>query len=155
MVINNAAVVADNINPVTYSGVRVEALYQFNDDWSALIAQSYQNMEADGVFAETAADSFGTPQPDLTTQLYNPSYDKDKFENTALTINGRLADLKVVYAGAYLVRNVDQVQDYTAYAHSGLYVDYYQCVNPGPTACRGEMFHTEFHLARRGAQYAI
>ncbi len=140
VVINNAAVVADNINPVTYSGVRVEALYQFDDDWSALIAQSYQNMEADGVFAQTAANSFGTPQPDLTTQLYNPSYDKDKFENTALTINGRLADLKVVYAGAYLVRNVDQVQDYTAYAHTGRYVDYYQCVNPGPTPAAAKCF---------------
>src|SRR5580658_744146 len=36
VVINNAAVVANNINPVTYSGLRLEALYQFNDDWSAL-----------------------------------------------------------------------------------------------------------------------
>ena len=140
VVINNAAVVADNINPVTYSGLRVEALYQFNDEWSALIAQSYQNMEADGVFAETAADSFGKPQPDLTVQLYNPSYDKDRFENTALTIEGRVADLKIVYAGAYLVRNVEQVQDYTAYAHSGFYVDYYQCVNPGPTQAAAKCF---------------
>ncbi len=140
VVINNAAVVADNINPVTYTGIRVEALYQFNEDWNALLTQSYQNMEADGVFAETAADSFGKPQPDLTVQLYNPSYDKDKFENTALTIEGRVADLKLVYAGAYLVRNVEQVQDYTAYAHSGFYVDYYQCVNPGPTPAAAKCF---------------
>ena len=140
VVINNSAVVANNINPVTYSGLRVEALYQFNDDWSALIAQSYQNMEADGVFAETAADSSGIRQPDLTTQLYNPSYDKDKFKNTALTIQGRLADLRVVYAGAYLVRNVDQVQDYTAYAHLGTYADYYQCLKPGPTPAAAKCF---------------
>jgi iron complex outermembrane receptor protein len=140
VVINNAAVVASNINPVTYSGLRVEVLSQFNDDWSALIAQSYQNMDANGVFAEAAADSFGKPQPDLTVQLYNPSYDKDRFENTALTIEGRVADLKLVYAGAYLVRNVEQVQDYTAYAHSGFYVDYYQCVNPGPTPAAAKCF---------------
>src|SRR5450631_2079531 len=140
VVINNAAVVANHLNPVTYSGLRVEALYQFDDDWSALIAQSYQNMEADGVFAETAADSFGRPQPDLTVQLYNPSYNKDRFENTALTIEGRVADLKLVYAGAYLVRNVEQVQDYTAYTHTGFYVDYYQCVNPGPTRATAKCF---------------
>ena len=72
VVINNAAVVADNINPVTYSGLRVEALYQFNEEWSALIAQSYQNMEADGVFAETAADSFGEPLPDLPCSFTIP-----------------------------------------------------------------------------------
>jgi iron complex outermembrane recepter protein len=140
VIINNSSLVSNNINPVTYGGLRVEALYQFNDDWSALIAQSYQNMEADGVFAEAGADSFGRPQPDLTAQLYNPSYDKDRFENTALTIEGRVASLKLVYTGAYLVRNVDQVQDYTAYAHSGFYVDYYQCVNPGPTPAAAKCF---------------
>ncbi len=83
--INNTALVANDINPVTYQGIRVEALYQFNEDWSALLAQSYQSMEADGVFAEMAANSLGEPLPDLSVQLYNPSYDKDKFENTALT----------------------------------------------------------------------
>ena len=134
-----AAVVANDINPVTYTGLRVETLYQFNEDWNALLAQSYQNIEADGVFAEMAANSLGEPLPDLSVQLYNPSYDKDKFENTALTIDGRVGALKLVYAGAYLVRNVEQVQDYTNYAR-GLYVDYYQCVNPGPTPATAQCF---------------
>lgn len=140
VVINNFNLVANHINPVTYSGLRAQGLYQFNDDWSALITQSYQNMEADGVFAEMAADSFGKPQPNLTAQLYNPSYDRDRFENTALTIEGRVAALKLVYAGAYLVRNIEQVQDYTAYAHSGFYVDYYQCVKAGPTSAAAKCF---------------
>jgi len=133
LVINNAALVKSNINPVTYQGARLEALWQIDADWSALIAQSYQRMEADGVFAEMAADAFGQPQPDLTVQLFNPSYDRDAFTNTALTIEGRLAALKVLYAGAYLERKVDQVGDYTEYAHGGLYVDYYQCIaGPAP-----------------------
>jgi iron complex outermembrane recepter protein len=131
VVINNSNLVANHVNPVTYTGMRVQALYQFNDDWNALLAQSYQNMEADGVFAEMAANSLGEPQPPLSVQLYNPSYDKDKFENTALTINGRVGALKLLYAGSYLVRNVEQVQDYTQYAR-GSYVDYYQCANPQP-----------------------
>ena len=49
-IINNASVVANNINPVTYKGIRVEALYKFNDDWDALITQSYQQMNSQGVF---------------------------------------------------------------------------------------------------------
>jgi iron complex outermembrane receptor protein len=138
-VINNFNVAAGHINPVTYTGLRVEALYRFNEDWSALLAQSYQNIEADGVFAEMAANSLGEPQPDLSVQQYNPSYNKDRFENTALTINGRVGALKLVYAGAYLVRNVEQVQDYTNYAR-GLYVDYYQCVNPGATPATAQCF---------------
>jgi iron complex outermembrane recepter protein len=139
VVINNFNIVGKDINPVTYQGLRVEALYQFNEDWNVLVAQSNQNMEADGVFAEMATNSLGEPQPPLSVQLYNPSYDKDKFENTALTINGRVGALKLVYAGSYLVRNVDQVQDYTSYAR-GLYADYYQCVNKGPTPATAQCF---------------
>jgi iron complex outermembrane receptor protein len=139
VVINNFNVVANDINPVTYTGMRVEALFQFNEDWNALLAQSYQNIEADGVFAEMAANSLGEPLPDLSVQLYNPSYNKDKFENTALTIDGRAGALKLVYAGAYLVRNIEQVQDYTNYVR-GLYVDYYQCVNPGLTPATAQCF---------------
>jgi iron complex outermembrane recepter protein len=129
VVINNFNIAAKDINPVTYQGIRAQALYQFNEDWSALLAQSYQSIEADGVFVEMAANSLGQPQPDLSVQLYNTSYSKDRFENTALTIDGRVGALKLVYAGAYLVRNVEQVQDYTSYAR-GAYAAYYQCVNP-------------------------
>jgi iron complex outermembrane receptor protein len=128
VVINNAALVANDINPATYRGARFEALYKFSDDWDALIAESYQRMEADGVSTEAATDLLGKPQPDLTVQLFNPSYDKDWFENTALTVNGRLGPLKLLYAGSYLTRHVEQVQDYTDYARTGVFIDYYQCI---------------------------
>jgi iron complex outermembrane recepter protein len=125
--INNAAEVADAINPVTTQGIRASALWKINDDWNALITQSYQTMDAQGVFAEQQYNSAGVTQPPLTVQLYNPSYDKDKFENTAWTLNGRIGQLKAVYTGGYLDRNVNQVQDYTNYAR-GTYADYYQCL---------------------------
>jgi iron complex outermembrane receptor protein len=139
VVINNFNIAAKDINPITYRGIRGEALYQLNQDWSALLTQSYQNIEADGVFAEMAATSLGEPQPDLSVQLYNLSRSKDRFENTALTIDGRVGALKLLYAGAYLVRNVEQVQDYTNYARSS-YADYYQCANPGPTPATAQCF---------------
>ncbi len=129
VVINNFNIAAKDINPVTYQGIRAELLYRFDEDWSALLAESYQSIDAEGVFAEMAANSLGQPQPDLSVQMFNPSFDKDRFENTALTVNGRIGELRLVYAGAYLVRNVEQVQDYTSYAR-GAYADYYQCANP-------------------------
>jgi len=127
--INNFNIAAKDINPVTYQGVRAEVLYRLDEGWSALLSQSFQSIDAQGVFAEMAANSLGQPQPDLSVQMFNPSYDKDRFENTALTIDGRIGDLKLVYAGAYLVRNVEQVQDYTAYSR-GLFAPYYECANP-------------------------
>jgi iron complex outermembrane receptor protein len=140
VVINNSNLVANAINPVTYEGIRVQSLYRFNADWSVLVAQSYQDIDASGVFTEMATNSAGQPLPALSVQLYNPSYNKDRFENTAVTIDGHVGDLALLYAGSYLVRNVDQVQDYTSYAHGGPYVDYYQCANPGATPATARCF---------------
>jgi outer membrane receptor protein involved in Fe transport len=139
VVLNNLDIAARDINPSTYTGARVEALCRINEDWDALIAQSNQSIEADGVSTEMAANSLGEPVPDLSVQVFNPSYDKDHFQNTALTINGRIGALKLLYAGSYLARKVDQVQDYTQYARAA-YADYYQCVNPGPTFAAAQCF---------------
>jgi outer membrane receptor protein involved in Fe transport len=135
--VNNNNLVGNAINPVTYQGIRVGALWKINEDWTALLVQSYQDMDAQGVFYETPqASGTGQNLPDLSVQLYNPSYDKDRFENTAITVNGKVGPLSLVYSGAYLVRNVEQVQDYTAYAR-GTYTDYYQCIPPsGSTAAQ-------------------
>ena len=108
-VINNNNVTGNAINPVTYQGIRVEALYKFTDDWNALLSQTYQNMNAQGVFYQQPNTSDGAPLPPLEVTLFNPAYDKDKFESTASTVNGKFGALKAVYTGGYLVSNVDQV----------------------------------------------
>jgi hypothetical protein len=74
--------------------------------------------------------SDGVPLNPLEVTLFNNAYDKDKFENTAWTVNGKLGDIKAVYTGGYLVRHVSQVADYTNYAR-GVFADYYQCYGPG------------------------
>jgi iron complex outermembrane receptor protein len=130
LAVNNNNLVARAINPVTYKGARLEALYKFNEDWDALITQSYQDMDSRGVFYQQPNASDGATLSPLEVTLFNTSRDKDKFESTAWTVNGRFGDLKAVYTGGYLVRKVEQVGDYTNYAR-GLYADYYQCFGPG------------------------
>src|SRR6202790_3875382 len=125
-VINNNSIAANAINPVTYQGIRASALWDINSDWNALLTQSYQTIDAEGVFYQMPNASDGAPLPKQSVTLFNNSLNKDQFENTALTINGRLGDLKAVYTGAYLVRNVSQIQDYTNYAR-GVNAEYYQC----------------------------
>ena len=132
-------------NPTTYGGIRVEALWQATDDWSALLSQSYQNMEADGSSAQFPFGSDYLANPSAPQQLgpwqgtfFAPIKNRDRWENTALTINGKVGDLSVVYSGAYLVRHVDQTGDYTNYARSGSGY-YYDCSgantqNPAPVA---------------------
>ncbi len=128
--LNNAGQIGNGINPVTYEGIRVEALYKFNDSWDLLISQSYQDMESQGVFYQQPNASDGAALAPLEVTLFNPAHDSDHFESTAWTLNGKIGDLKVVYTGGYLVRNVDQVGDYTNYAR-GVFADYYQCYGAG------------------------
>lgn len=128
--INNYNIAANDINPVTYQGIRAELLYKFNDDWDLLISQSYQNMDAQGVFYQQPYASDGAALAPLQVTLFNPASDEDKFENTAWTLDGKLGPLKAIYTGGYLDRNVDQTADYTNYARA-VYADYYQCYGPG------------------------
>jgi iron complex outermembrane recepter protein len=128
--LSNSSLVGNAINPVTYTGIRVEGLGKINDDWNILLSQSYQNMDAEGVFWDEQYDGLGHSLPPYSVQLFNPSYDKDKFEDTQLTVNGHIGDVKLIYTGAYLDRTIDQQQDYTNYSR-GYFADYYQCTYPG------------------------
>lgn len=136
--LNNSNLVGNGINPVSYTGARVSVLFKANDDWDALLEQSYQNMNAQGVFYEEpygsqglVLDKYGQPHgvqalPTLSVTNFEPTYDKDRFESTSLTVDGKVGDLKLVYNGSYLVRNIEQQQDYTNYSR-GVFGYYYQC----------------------------
>ena len=50
--VGNGSLVADDTNPVTYTGMRASALWKINDNWNVLIQQNYQNMDAQGYFAD-------------------------------------------------------------------------------------------------------
>jgi iron complex outermembrane receptor protein len=117
-------------NPVTYNGMRISALWQVNDDWSALIQQSYQSMEADGMDAQYPVGSDGQALSAWQETSFSPVWDKDKWENTALTVNGKIGDIRAVYTGGFLSRTIDNTMDYTNYARSagGMY---YSCAG-GP-----------------------
>ncbi len=125
-VANNNSLVQNHFNPVTYQGIRASALFQINDDWNALITQTYQDMNSQGVFYQMPFASDGAKLQPLQVTVFSPSSDKDRFENTSWSLNGRFGDLRAIYTGAYLVRNLDQRNDYTNYAR-GVYADYYQC----------------------------
>ena len=143
--INNNNQLGNAINPVTYTGARLSVLFKLNEDWDALLQQSYQNMNAQGVFYEEpfgsqglVLDKYAQPHgvqalPTLSVTNFEPTYDKDRFESTAITVDGKVGPLKLVYDGSYLVRNIEQQQDYTNYSR-GVFGYYYQCAGVKGTA---------------------
>ena len=87
-------------------------------------------MHSQGVFYQQQSTPDGAALRPLQVTLFNPAYDKDKFESTSWTVNGKISYIKAVYTGGYLDRHVEQQGDYTNYAR-GFYADYYQCYGPG------------------------
>jgi outer membrane receptor protein involved in Fe transport len=138
--INNLSIASADQNPTTYYGGRLSALYEINNDWDVLVTQSFQNMDAEGVsFEEPVSANFQPLQP-LQVTTFSPAYDKDRFENTAWTVNGKVDGLKIIYTGSYMVRNISQQMDYTNYSRAP-YGVYYQCTGGangfggGPPTC--------------------
>ena len=124
--VNNYNLARNAQNPVTTTGIRVEALYEINNDWNVLIAESLQNLDAEGLSVEYPIGSeFQTLQP-LQVTAFEPSYDHDKWENTAWTVNGKIGDLKFIYTGGYMVRHISQQMEYSNYSRSGGGM-YYEC----------------------------
>jgi outer membrane receptor protein involved in Fe transport len=124
--VNNSSVAGNAQNPTTYTGARISLAAQLTDDWDVLIQESLSNLDAEGMNAEFPTGSnFQTLKP-LETTYFSPTYDKDKWQSTALTVNGQIGDYKLVYSGSYMTRHIDQQMDYTNYARS-LYGVYYQC----------------------------
>ncbi len=118
---DNADLVENDINDLTYTGARLSALINLSDDWDVLISHTTQEIESDGVF-------FADPDlGDLEVQRYTDEMIEDKIDNTSWTFTGRMAGLDVVYAGAFTERTTDQVIGYTDYLFVGQYLPYYVC----------------------------
>jgi iron complex outermembrane receptor protein len=126
VVINNYDIAKDDINSVTYKGIRAGVKWQINDEWDALLMQTFQQINADGVFYQMPTGSEGQPLKELQVTLFNNSFVDDEFSNTALTVTGKIGSLDLVYSGAYLTRTAEQTGDYTNYAR-GVWGTYYQC----------------------------
>ena len=128
--VNNYAVAGKDFNPATYTGGRVEALYDINPDWNVLITESVQNLDAQGMFVQYPIGSdFQTLQP-LQVTAFSPSYNKDDYVNSAWTVNGKIGDLRAIYTGGYTLRRINEQMEYANYSRTagGMY---YQCTGGG------------------------
>jgi outer membrane receptor protein involved in Fe transport len=118
---NNSAHVEDDFNDAKYTGYRLSALWDINEDWSLLVGAAEQTLDVDGVF-------FVDPDlSDLEVQRFEEDTTEDSFDNYNWTLEGRLGALDVLYTGAYTERDTDQVVDYTDYLFVGQYIPYYIC----------------------------
>ncbi|WP_448564949.1 TonB-dependent receptor [Thalassotalea ganghwensis] len=118
----NGDLVEDNFNDATYAGARFGLSYLINDDWKFLVQHTAQSLESEGVFAyDPSYDD------EESTSRYVPETNQDTFGLTTWTLEGRMNQLDIVYAGGYLDRQIDATVDYTGYTNGGVFATYYAC----------------------------
>ena len=117
---DNSAFVDDNINKQRVYGGRAALKVDLNENWTVTPTIMHQNLKADGPFYMN--EELG----DLEVTRFRKEPSKDKFTQVALTIEGRIANFDITYAGAYMDRPTRSINDYVDYvdAYNELYQSY-------------------------------
>jgi iron complex outermembrane recepter protein len=110
--VNNAAFVKKDFNTSEVYGGRAALQVDLNDSWTATPTVYYQEQRNKGVFG------FEPTVGDLQVQRFYPDSSKDRFVQAALTIEGKIGNWDLTYAGAYLDRKISATGDYTDYAEA-------------------------------------
>lgn len=118
--VNNAALVKKNFNDTDTYGGRAALKVDLDDNWTVTPAVMYQQTKSRGVYG------YDPRVGDLKVQRFFPEFRNDKFVQAALTIEGKIGNWDLTYAGAYLDRKANQSQDYTDYSEA--YDSLYQSV---------------------------
>jgi len=118
---DNSELVEKNFNEATYEGFRLSSRMSFNDNWELLVSHIDQTLESDGVW------DYDPAVGDLEVKRFQPDTLDDSFDQTAITLDGRMGMLDVLYTGSFLNREANQTVDYTGYINTGAYMPYYTC----------------------------
>jgi outer membrane receptor protein involved in Fe transport len=118
--VNNTQFVEKNYNDVDVWGGRAALKIDLNDNWTATATAFGQDQKNHGSFGTDALVG------DLKVQHFLPEYTHDRFIQGALTIEGKIGNWDLTYAGAYLKRKINAASDYTDYAeaYDNLYASY-------------------------------
>ena len=136
---NNTALVEDDFNDSSYKGFRLSSAYSINDDWDLLVTHIDQDITADGVFDYDPAIG------DLQVSRFIEDTLEDSFNQTSITLEGRMGSLDAIYTGSLLERTADQTVDYSGYANVGAYLPYYVCNAYDYTVCGSATVQVELY----------
>lgn len=112
VVVNNAAFVKKNYNDTETYGGRAALKVDLDSNWTVTPTVLYQEQRNHGTYG------YDPKVGDLQVQHFFPEYRRDRFIQGALTIEGKVGNWDVTYAGAYLDRKTYTSSDYTDYAEA-------------------------------------
>jgi iron complex outermembrane recepter protein len=111
--VNNSAFLKKDINETTTYGGRAALKIDLDDNWTITPTVMHQYSKTNGFSG--ADPTLG----DLNVQRFRgDEFRKDEFTQAALTIEGKIWNFDLTYAGAYMDRPTSSLSEYTDYADS-------------------------------------
>jgi outer membrane receptor protein involved in Fe transport len=108
--LDNRALVKNDYNDVDTVGARAALRVDLNDRWTLTPTVMGQEQKANGIFG------FDPKVGELKVSHWYPENSRDRWMQAAMTVEGKISNLDLVYAGSYLKRDVDTNSDYTDYS---------------------------------------
>ena len=109
LTVSNAPYAGQRFNPVSTYGGRGALRIDLNDNWTITPQVLFQSQRADG------DDTFDPAQGDLNVVDFKNGLNEDKWYQSALAVEGKIANFDVVYSGGWFERSVHNVVDYAEY----------------------------------------
>lgn len=109
LTVTNADVVENNFNDATTYGGRAALGIELSDDWTITPSIAAQEQHTNGSFL------YDPKVGDLAVRNYITGESEDKWYQAALTVNGKVGNWNVLYAGGYIKRHNSAIADYSYY----------------------------------------
>jgi len=106
---NNATTVKQRQNPVDTYGGRAALKINLNDNWTLLPQLITQSQQAKGDF------EYDPKLGNLNVNDYTLGNNSDQWYQSALTVQGKIANFELTYVGGWFQRKVDNTIDYSGY----------------------------------------
>jgi outer membrane receptor protein involved in Fe transport len=108
--VRNTALAENDYNEVDTYGARAALKIDLDENWTISPSIIAQRTEADGNF------SYDPGKGKLKVARFRPESGDDRWAQVAATIQGKVANLDVTYAGAHLNRWINGQSDYSDYS---------------------------------------
>ena len=151
LTVNNAKFAKKNFNDTDTYGGRALLKVDLGDDWTITPGIMYQHLKANGTYL------YDPRVGDLEVHDFTPDKDKDKWYLASMTVQGKLGNWDVTYAGSYFDRKVDLTQDYSYFsvAYDGN-VDYnYYKDAAGNDIDPTQIYHTNDHYTKMSHELRV
>jgi len=110
--VNNSQFVRNDFNAADSFGGRATLRVDIDDVWSVTPTVVVQDQRYNGIFAYVPSNG------DLNVQRFQPDTYHDRWLQSGVTVQGKIGDFDLTYAGGFFVRDLVTQSDYTDYSIS-------------------------------------